>query len=77
MSATLFLLDIGCNVQQFGTEESGTKIRSVEGVLAILKGVNDVWPLGVAGQREEEGWLAHPPDQCEAVLDCSTTLESR
>ena len=70
-------LDSGYNVQQFGTEESGTKIRSVEGVLAILKRVNNVWPLEVAGQREEEGWLAHPPEQCKAVLDRSTTLESR
>ena len=70
-------LNPGYNVQQFSTEESGTKIRSLEGVFAILKGVNDVWPLGVAGQREEEGWLAHPPGQSEAVLDHSTTLESR
>ena len=40
-------LNPGYNVQQFSTEESGTKIRSVEGVLAILKGVNNVWQVSV------------------------------
>ena len=62
-------LDSGYNVQQFGTEESGTKIRSVEGVLAILKGVNNVWQVSV---RKKVGlpipltnarlsWTAVPP----------------
>ena len=55
------------HLQESGVEDSNDDVGPVSGGLAWEEGGLNLWPMGVARQRDEKGWGAFAPGQFQRI----------